>query len=348
PVWKDSAAVLFWLARKDQLVAADATAEFAKAGEAVSTLTPTLEKIKAWHDKDPKKNLYSEGNTAPYNMNKAGLQGHNSGWDELSSDLRIGVKIKAGNKTVQSYYTDPAYIADLKAMKDWADRGLSNGLVAPTIEQEPQAITVSCAQGFDGAQFVEWGGPIKGYDTMIQKKSGPFLTSGYIQGGINVIGAGSKKPEAALKYMEYCSLNAEYRNMLAYGIEGTNWKQENGAVEILTGQDWAPGTFSQGSFDLLLPGKGCPPTMFKDVCEMTNTATASALLGFVPTTETITNEIATCTSLIQEVFRNLQCGAVKDVDAEVTGLLKKLDAQGYPKIIAEYQTQVDAFLAAKK
>ncbi|MEG0692499.1 MAG: DUF3502 domain-containing protein [Oscillospiraceae bacterium] len=348
PTWKDSAAVQYWLGRKDILEAANATEVFSQAGLKTATLTPTLEKIKAWHDADPAKNLYSEGNTAPINFNKAGLNGHNTGWDELQADLRIGVKIAAGNTKVQSYYTDPDYIAEFKTLKDWADRGLSNGKVALQVEQEPQLITVSTAQGWDGAQFTAWGGPVKGYDTLIQKKAGPFLTSGYVQGGVNVVGAGSKKAEAALKYLQYVNTNAEYRNMLTYGIKDTNWKEVDGTAEVLTGQDWAPGNFGLGSYDLLLPGKGCPPTMYTDLCETVNTAEASELLGFVPSIDKIANEIAACVSLIQEVMQPLQCGAVKDVEAEVASLLKKLDAQGYQKFIDEYKSQVDAFLAAKK
>ncbi len=348
PTWKDVAATQYWLARKDILEAAEATAEFATAGKTAASLIPTLEKVKAWHDKDPKKNLYSEGNTAPFTFNRAGLNGHNNGWDELQADLRIGVKIAAGNSTVQSYYTDADYITELKTLKDWADRGLSNGKVALQVEQEPTAITISTAQGWEGAELYAWGGPTKGYDTLIQKKTGPYLTSGYVQGGVNVIGANSKKAEAALKYLQYVNTNAEFRNMLTYGIEGTNWKQEGGLVEILTGQDWAPGNFALGSYDILLPTKGCPPNMYKDLTGMANTAEASSLLGFVPTTEKVETEIKACTSLIADVFQSLQCGNVKDVEATVATLMGKLEKQGYAKIIAEYQAQVDAFLAAKK
>lgn len=350
PVWKDAAAVQYWLARKDILDAAGATAEFAAAGQAVSSLTPTLEKIKAWHDADPAKNVYSEGNTAPINFNKAGINGHNTGWDELQADLRVGVKLTGEpNIKVQSYYTDPGYIDDFKALKDWADRGLSNGLVASTVEQEYPLITISTAQGWDGAQFTAWGGPVKGYETLVQKKAGPYLTSGYVQGAVNVLGAGSKKTETALKYLDYVNTNAEYRNMLTYGIEGTNWeKTPEGTAKVLTGQDWAPGNFGLGSYKNLIPGEGCPADMYTKVCDTVNTAVASELLGFVPSIENIETEMTACVSLIKEFAEPLQCGNVPDVDKAVADLVAKLEKQGYQKIIDDYQAQVDAFLAAKK
>ena len=348
PTWKDTAAVQFWTGRKDILEAADATAEFASAGKSLASLTPTLEKVKAWHDADPENNKYSEGNTAPINFNKAGLNGHNNGWDELQADLRIGVKLGVdGNTTVQSYYTDEEYITDLKTLKDWADRGLSNGKAALVIEQEPQLATIGSAQGWDGAQFTAWGGPTKGYDTLVQQKAGPYLTSGYVQGAVNVIGSGSKKSDASLKYLEYINTNADYRNMLMYGIKDTNWEMtDEGTALILTGLDWNAGGFAYGSYDMLIPADGCPADMYTKVCDTVNTATASALLGFVPTIGAVENEVAACVSLIKEVQNDLQCGSVKDVDATVATLLEKLEKQGYSTIIAEYQKQVDAFLAA--
>lgn len=345
PVWKDVAAQQFWLARKDIIEAADAVSLFEQAGRSVDSLTPTLEKIKAWHDADPTNNLYSEGNTAPFNFNKAGLNGHDNMWDVLQADVRVGVKVAEGNTTVQSYYTDEEYIDNLKTLKKWADAGLSNGAVALQIEQEPTLITVGTAQGWDGAQFTAWGGPVKGYDTIIQAKTQPIMTSATIQGGVNVIGAGSKNAETALKYMEYVNTNPEYRTMLTYGIEGTNWKDNgDGTVDILTGQDWAPGNFALGSWKYLKPVAPAPADMYTGLCEMVDTASPSALLGFAPSTENVKTQIASCTSIIKEVQDQLQCGAVSDVDATVSKLLSDLEGLGYNDIIAEYQSQVNAFL----
>lgn len=349
PHWKDTAGIQFWIARKEILEAAGATEDFAQAGLACSTLTPTLEKIKAWHDADPENNKYSEGNTAPINFNKAGLNGHNTNWDEFQADLRVGVKLDGKSTTVQSYFTDPDYIADLKTLKDWADRGLSNGLVALQVEQEAELTTVGTAQGWDGAQFTAWGGDVKGYETVIQKKAGPNLTSGYVQGAATVIGANSKKADAALKYFEYVNTNKDFRNMLNYGIEDKNWeKTDKETVKILTGQDWAPGGFALGNFQLLYPTYECPADMYTKVCETVNEATPSQLLGFIPNTEKIANEITACVATMKEYQEMLTCGAVKDVDATVAELLAKLDKQGYNKIIAEYQAQADAFRANKK
>lgn len=381
PVWKDVAATQFWIARKDILEAAKATEEFNKTGLAISTVTPVLEKIKAWHDADPAKNLYSEGNTAPINFNKAGINGHDNMWDTIKGEVRLGIRIdpaKKGNTTVQSYYTDPAYVADLKTLKEWADKGLSNGKVAVTMEEEPKLATIGTAQGWDGAQFGAWGGPAKGYEAVVHPKTTPILTTTTAQGALNCLGAGSKKADASLKYLEYVNTNAEYRNMLTYGIEGTNWQKatkdditkfyadslkdgsttqayideytktaEGKVVQRLTGQDWTLWNFAAGSWKYLIPEIGNSPDMHANIFKQNDAATPSEILGFSPDISKVSTQFTACTSIVKEYENKLQCGAVTDVDATIAELLGKLDKQGYQDMIKDFQAQVDAFRAAK-
>lgn len=356
PVWKDCAASQYWFARKDIVEAADAVAEFEATGRKVSSLKPVLQKIKDWHDADPTNNAYTEGLTAPMNFNWAGLNGHNNGWDELHAPTRLGVKIVDGNTKVESYYADADYRDDMKALKEFADLGLTNGKEAVQIEQEPTVCVVSTGQGWDGAQYDAWGGPKKGYETIISLKCGPYLTSGYVQGGVNCVGAGSTKVEAALKYLQYLDTNAEYQNTIAYGIEGTNWKNVNGRAEVLTGEDWAPGGFVLGSWQHKLPpvvktedgyadeANQTPTDMWKVLCESVNTAQGSDLLGFVVDISNVENQISACASIVEENYKALQCGVVDDVDAYCDTLLEKLEAVGYNEIIADFQAQVDAFI----
>lgn len=376
PVWKDAAAQQFWIVREDIATAAGAVEDFKKAGLAASSLTPTLEKIKTWHDADPAKNVYSEGNTAPINFNWAGLNGIDNMIDILQGTVRIGVAIADGNSKVESYYTMPYYLETLKTLKEWADKGLSNGKVAPTIEQEPTVLTVGTAQGWEGAQYSAWGGPKKGYSSLIQPKTTPILTSATAQGAVNCIGANSEKADTALKYLEYVATNAEYRNMLTYGIEGTNWHMATAddvkayyatalsegsvtqefvdqmvtdtadkVVQVDTGDAWAPWNFAAGSWKHLIPAIGEKPDTYTNIMKLMDTAAPSSLLGFAPSTANVETEIAACTGIIEQYYKDLQCGNVADVDAQVAKILKDLNAVGYQAIIDDYQAQVDAFLA---
>lgn len=355
PTWKDAAADMFWTGRKDILEGAGAVEDFKKTDYFCASMTPVLEKVKAWHDADPTKNAYSEGCDYPFNMNKVGLNPPLPDWDMFVNDGAIGVRIKDGNTKVTWAYDDADYIANIKTMKDWADRGLSNGKVAPTTEQEPTTLTCGTAQGWEGAQYTAWGGPSKGYETLINHRTGPYLTTGYIQGGANVIGASSSKVDASLKFLQYVNTNEEYRNMMAYGVEGVTYtaEEKNGVKVIdksLGGDGWAPANFTVGTMDLLWPTNNLPEDQFdvnKRICDMVNTATASSLVGFNLNTDAIQTQITACASIFKEYDGILRCGAVKDVDATVAEFKKKMENVGMNDIIAECQKQVDAFLAAK-
>jgi len=349
PTWKDSAADQYWMGRKDILEGAGAVDDFNNAGLRIATLTPTLEKVKAWHDADPDNNAYTEGLTAPFNFNKGGFNPPTPDWDTLVGSVYIGIKMDGSNTTeVKWMFDDADVVADMKALKDWADRGLSNGKDAPQIEQEPTVCVVSSGQGWDGAQYTAWGGPTKGYETLVSHRGGPYLTSAYVQGGANVIGSAAKNPEASLKFLELVNTDETFRNMLAFGVEGDTFtRDELGRVTKST--EWGTANFGIGSMNILWPEASLPDDQLdtnQRICNMTNEAMVSSVMGFNANLDAVESEISACSSIVAEYVPNLRCGFVDDVDAHIAELKEKLEAQGLQKIIDELQSQVDAFVAA--
>lgn len=346
PTWKDSAATLFWLGRTEILEAAGALDDFNAASLNLSSMTPTLEKIKAWHDADPEKNAYTEGTNAPVMYSQKGEWGINFAWDILNYDLEIGVK-DFQKPVVMSMYDDPDYIADLKVLKDWADRGLSNGIAAPQIESVERAV-IGRSVGWDGAQYTVWGGDALGFKTTLKTAAGPLLKSDAAVGSVNCIPLNSKHIDEALRYLQYINTNKEYRNMLAYGIEGTNYEVENNKYRNLTGSDYLPPNYTMASFDLLYAPVEVPnDDMYKTICDSVNTAPDNALMGFAADLSGVQNELAACASIVKEYAWPLHCGVVDDVDAYVANYRAKLDSMGYQKIIDALQEQVTEFLASK-
>lgn len=354
PTWKDAAAEIFWMGRKDVVEGADCLTEFNAANEDFSTLTPVLEKVKAWHDADPTTNAYAEGTDAPFYMNKGGINPMTPNWDMGVSSPPIGVKIGDDSATVIWAYDDPDLIKNCHTLKDWADRGLSNGKSAAQVEQEPQTINIWCGQGWEGAQYTAWGGPNKGYDTLISSRSGPFLTSAYVQGGVNIIGANSSKVEPALKYLEYVNTNEEYRNMMAYGVEGVTYKVAGTTADgkpivdrTELGTGWTTANFTVGTMDLLWPDSNLPESQYDvnaRICDMVNHAEASPLMGFVLDTSKVKNQIAACDSIWKEYDGMLRRGDANDVDATIAEAKSRLLEVGLQDIIDEYQSQANAFL----
>lgn len=344
PTYKDSAAAQYWLANKEYVIdGAKAEAEFKATGKKLSTVTPLLQRVKAYADAG---NPYPHDLTAPLNFNWSGLNGLNNGWDTLGLDnLRIGVKITDGNTKVQSFFDDAEFIEDLRTLKSWYDNGFINK-GASELEQEPEFIVVSTAQGWEGAEAV-WGNG-KDYTVTINKKYGPIYTTNSIQGSMNGISPNSKNIDAALKYLEYANTNKDYRNTLAYGIKDKNWKvNDQGQAENLTGDAWSPGVFSQASFFELYPLAPAPADMYVKLKATNDAAEASPLVGFVPNTDAIQTEVAACVAVMEKHFKYFQTGNTKDLDALVTTIKKELKQAGIDKVLSNLQTQIDEFIAAK-
>lgn len=86
------------------------------------------------------------------------------------------------------------------------------------------------------------------YTVAINKKYGPVATRATVLGGTNAVFAQSQHKEEAVKYLAYINTNKEYRDMLAYGAEGTNFEyttDENGDKFVKKlNNDFQPGTFA--------------------------------------------------------------------------------------------------------
>lgn len=340
PTMKDSAAEQFWLVNKEYVIdEAGAEEEFKATGKAVSSVTPLLRKLKAYADAG---HPYPNDLTAPFNYNKAGLNGYETGWDVVQADTHIGDKIDEEGVKIVSIYEDPDMVADYKELATWYKEGLVNKDCAQT-DTEPQNIIVSTAQGWEGAELSSWGVG-KNYTVAINKKYGPVATRSTVLGSCNGVFANSKNKEAAVKYLAYINTNKEYRDMLAYGKPDVNFKyKDDGTVEILN-NDYQPGSFAQAATWIMTPASPAPATMYDDIKAMATGAESSELIGFALDQSNIENEIAAVSAVKDQYANGLQCGTYEDVDATLAQMLKEMRQAGYDTIIEEANKQVNEYL----
>lgn len=349
PTWKDTAETQFWIGEEVPLEQVGATDLFNSADVRLDSMTSVLEKLQAWMNEDPENRLSADGANYVYTMDKRGDWSIKIEWDLMGAqDLEIGVKnFESDHPTVQWLYDDPEYVEDLKTLKAWADSGISNGIAAAQVDSAPAGL-VRRGIGWDGAQYTVWGGEAVGYNTILASAGGPFMKSTAALGSINCIPLNAKNPEAALKYLQYINTNAEYRNMLAYGIEGVNYEVIDGKYKALTGYDYVAPNYTMASFDMLLAPVEVPNAdMYKVICDGVNTAPTNTLSGFSPDLSNLLNEISGCLSIAPEYAYALHRGDVADVDAAIAEYRAELEKLGLQTIIDELQRQIDEFVASK-
>lgn len=340
PTMKDSAAEQFWLVNKEYVIdEAGAEAEFKATNDKVSSVTPLLRKLKAYADAG---HPYPNDLTAPFNYNKAGLNGYETGWDMVQADAHVGDKIDEEGIKIVCSYEDPDMVAVYKELATWYKEGLVNKDCAQT-ETEPTSIIVGSAQGWEGAELSSWGVG-KNYTVAINKKYGPVATRSTVLGSCNGVFANSKHKEEAVKYLAYINTNSEYRDMLAYGKPDVNFKyKDDGTVELLN-QDYQPGSFAQAATWIMTPAAPAPASMYKDIQAMAEGAASTELMGFTFDQSKVENEIAAVAAVKDQYANGLQCGTYEDVDATLATMVKEMKAAGLDTIIEEATKQVNEYL----
>lgn len=326
PVYKDSAATQYWTFDKD-LVVDELGIDISTLGLDLEGLTPILEAVKA---KKP--------DEYPLNFHRDGLNGFGSHYEPILRDLWISVPYD-GSAGVVSLFEQEDIQKDFATLHRWYKEGLINP-DAPQIEQEPKYRAVSSAQGFVGADAI-WSAS-GGYNVISTKKFGPVYSTASIRGSMNGISANSDYVDEALKYLEYANLNKEYRNMLAYGIEGDHYKMtDEGTVERLN-DGFQPWTFSQATFFTMYPNAPAPANQWELVKEDIQKAPGSPLIGFTPDISEMETEIAACKAVVDKFKHGLLTGAV-DPATTIPKLLEELEAAGYRKVLEEVKVQVAEF-----
>lgn len=161
------------------------------------------------------------------------------------------------------------------------------------------------------------------------------------------VGADSKHPKEAVEFLKLINTNKELFNILCWGIEGTHYKLgetghvteiENSGYNGMGQNAWRFGN----QFNALLLEDQADDT-WERTEKMNNEAIKSKMLGFVPNTDSITNELANAKNIADEYKAKRQFGTVA-LSSWEDEYAKKLDTAGIHKIRDELQKQYDAFL----
>lgn len=196
------------------------------------------------------------------------------------------------------------------------------------------------------------------YKTKLYPAKNSILTTADMQAGGHVINAKCKYPERAMEFINLLYSDTYLGTTLRFGVEGTDWTDadNDGTVEFI-GRNSDPSNrywynwygYWFGSLSTSKRAEGLTEAFNKNLAAMNEGATPSAVLGFIPDTTNIANEIAACNNTISEYMTQFRkpTGS-EDIDALVAAFREKLKANGIEKIISEVQAQRDAFVANQK
>jgi putative aldouronate transport system substrate-binding protein len=167
----------------------------------------------------------------------------------------------------------------------------------------------------------------------------------------------SRNPERTLMWMNLMETSQKMFDLVMYGIEGRTYVLDGRNVKYPAGMNDNNSNFMnwQGRWALFKPQfmRGDPLYREgfwqeeKDFALGNPNNIASPLDGFSLDTDSIVNELAQISAIYDAANKMLDVGLAGPSDAAIDRLMADLNRAGLSRVKAEYQRQVDAFLASK-
>ena len=192
-------------------------------------------------------------------------------------------------------------------------------------------------------------GQLRGYDITGIAFGDCAMTTGAVQATITAVSATSKNVERAVAFINLLDSDPEVLNLICHGIEGTDYEfvgdKADGLIKPIS--DY-PGmlSFLVGNVFNEYYTDASQVGTWPETAEINANAQASCILGFAFDSEPVATQIAQCSAVVEEYLPALNCGAV-DVDSTLEAFNAALKDAGVEQIIAEMQSQIDAWLATK-
>ncbi|MBP5305248.1 MAG: ABC transporter substrate-binding protein [Lachnospiraceae bacterium] len=167
----------------------------------------------------------------------------------------------------------------------------------------------------------------------------------------------SKNPSAAAKMMNLIWTDETIASALIYGIEGEDyvWNDDHTSIKYPDGLgiDTVPysALYTCGAFGnqfLLYGFDGNTSNDDKDfMLKLIKEAWYPPLFGFIPSSANVSTQVAAVSNVYNQYYDSLTYGDVNP-DEFLPQFLDALDAAGINEIMADYQAQVDAWVAQNK
>ncbi len=205
-------------------------------------------------------------------------------------------------------------------------------------------------------KYIEENMRKKGKDFLVIPFSDKYFIPMKNEAGGNAITTSCEHPEAAMQVLNLFQTDKELYNMLVYGIEGKHYTRvgEN-RIETPYGaqggstSDYGIYKWIVGNTQLAYLTQDEPDDKLDYEFNVINGSDyRSELIGFIPTLEEMSDNIAQLDAIKGEYMKTLATGALGDGWEEFYNeWMKKANAAGLQEVKAYLQAQVDEFLANK-
>lgn len=334
PAYKDNAAQQFFVWTKEQ----------------VEAYYPNWADIHTVEDATPALEALKEGTgEPPLLLNKDGISAiPENCYDQMGIGLSaLGISYRDGSNKVVAVYEQPDVMDQFKTVQKWMEEGLINSDAA-TANEATGMCGVGFAQGWPAAA-AGWGQG-RGADVVVSSYREPVLSTQTALGSMACISASSPHPLETLKLLELVNTDTALRDMLSYGEEGVNFEYVEAFGEQRVhkiNNDWTLAAYTQGKTIHMTPTDDTEVNPYVDEILVQNeNAIRSPAMGFSYDNTNTADQIAACQAIFQE-YKGIIHTGTGDVEANVAAMMAAMRDSGFDDIVADVQSQYDAWLASK-
>ncbi len=192
--------------------------------------------------------------------------------------------------------------------------------------------------GVEAEDAIYMGGEV--YSVSLSK---PILQQDSARATMLGIGANSKHPEEAMKFIELINTDEELYNLICFGIEGKHYnKVGDNRIELVENSGYNPNAawkFGNQFNAYLQPGQA--DDVWEQAKKINESAEKTPEFGFDPDYTDVKTQIAQCNTVIKE-YNVMNKGAL-DPDEYFDEFEKKLYEAGLQDVLDEIQSQLDEF-----
>jgi len=257
-----------------------------------------------------------------------------------------------GNKLLSKFET-PEY----KKFVDKTREYFQAGYIDPAMGNANQANDTRSAKQLTGEYLIGTQSYSLGYEVQASTERGFKVamvpcTPAYVdttssQGAMMAISTASKNPERAMMFLNLLNTDPFLFTLLDYGVEGVHYDVVNGeAVFTDKRADYSPWTNGMGNVTQLPPQAGQGADFWTGFKSYYGSAKEIPVLGYSFNSTNVTNEMGALANVAAEYALALSTGTV-DPAEKLPEFVQKLKDNGIDKVVAEANTQLDSFIAAK-
>ncbi|NUU79671.1 ABC transporter substrate-binding protein [Paenibacillus xylanilyticus] len=272
-------------------------------------------------------------------------------YDYVIQNLPMAIKLDTTDYKLVNILETPEMKEALTTMNKYYKAGYVSAEAATT--GSTNDLTTSGNWFLDRAQTQpladnQWSASY-GYPVVSTPASDAIITNTSVQGSIMAISANSEYPEKAMEFLNLLNTDPVLRNMVDSGIEGTHYKKvdDTHMENLAESKNYDMPSYSLGNNMLLYLNSNDPDNKWDEFKKFNAEGVNSPILSFNFDASNVSAELTAVQNVKEQYWAALMTGTL-DPATNLDQVIEKFNQAGLEKVMAEAQSQLDAWRAENK